>query len=246
MGRWWRWAGRVGTSRGRGCREVFSSRESTSSSAWRGRVERSIRAATVASQAASRGGWGTATAAGARAAADGRPASATPWRPRSPVRSPRRCADARVRYHPTARGDDPPGPVARRRRARRGSRPPGAKPPLAPRPGASERPSRRWARTCVAPWRTTVRCTPTACTTANGEAPAANERIILPRRIRPAARGVDRCHRSSVCRSLDARTMRQEDVRPRAIAISSQPCGSRWGRDTGTGPSRQAHLHRCS
>jgi RNA-directed DNA polymerase len=67
-----------------------------------------------------------------------------------------------------------------------------------PRPGASERPSRRWARNRLAQWRTTVRCTPTACATADGEDPATSRRIIFPRRASPTAMAVARCHPASV------------------------------------------------
>jgi len=169
--------------------------------------------------------WDGATADGARAAGDGQPEAAAPWRQRCPQRSPRRCAGAPVRGHPTATGDGAAYPGARRPDAPRGAPPLGGKRPLAPRPGASARRSRRWARTRWAHVRTTVRCTPTTGATAEWAYPAASRRRIFPRRAHPAAMVVDRCQRSKVGRASGDMTTRQEDFRPRAIAISSPSQG---------------------
>ncbi len=183
---------------------------------------------------------------GARASGDGPPASAAPVRPRWPQRSPRRGAAVPVRGHPLGRDGGPGYRGARRPNAPRGSRPLGENAPVAPRPGASVRPSSRWASKRVAQWRTPVRWTPTAWATRVCEGLAANRSTICPRGASPAARVVDRCHRSKVWCTSGERTRGQDDLRPRAIASSSQLRGKGWGRDTSTRSHRHAHLHGCS
>jgi hypothetical protein len=86
----------------------------------------------------------------------------------------------------------------RRPGARRGWRLLGGTPPLAPRPGASARPSKRWASNRRAHFRPTVRWTPTARATCQCACPAATRSMIFPRRTKPAPRVVDRCQRSKV------------------------------------------------
>jgi len=93
---------------------------------------------------------------------------------------------------------------------------------LAPRPGASESPARRWERKRLAHLRTTVRWTPSEPATADWACPSAKRRIIFPRRASPAVIVVERCQCSKVSRSSEDRRMRNEDLRPRAIALSSQ------------------------
>ena len=78
-------------------------------------------------------------------------------------------------------------------------------------------------RNRLAHFRTTGRCTPTDCATWDWEYPSASKRMIFPRRANPAAMVVDRCQRSKVWRSSGERAMRNDDFRPRAIAISFQP-----------------------
>jgi hypothetical protein len=190
--------------------------------------------------------WERARPAGARVGGEVPPASGGRWPPSCSPRGPPRGAGAPVRGHPTGSGDDPAEPAVRRPGARRGSPPLGAKPPWAPRPGASERPSRRWARPRLAPWRTTGRCTPTACATADGEDPAASRRISFPRRASPAAMVVARGHPARVGCSARDRTMGHADLRPRAIALACPCSGAREGTDPGTRPSSQANLHSLS
>lgn len=83
--------------------------------------------------------------------------------------------------------------VVRRPDARRESRLRGEKPPLAPRPGASVMPSRRWTRNRLALLHTTVRCAGTNHATWVWECPSAKSRIIRLRRTRPAAMGKGSC-----------------------------------------------------
>ena len=54
-----------------------------------------------------------------------------------------------------------------------------------------------------------------------GSDPAARRRIIFPRRTSSAATVVDRCQRSKVACSSGDRSMRNDDLRPRAIITSS-------------------------
>jgi hypothetical protein len=63
---------------------------------------------------------------------------------------------------------------------------------------------------------------------------------MLPRRASPAAIVVERCQRSNVSRSGPDRTMCKDDVRPRAIMISSHRCGWCRGRDMATRLQSQA------
>src|SRR5882724_8068404 len=66
--------------------------------------------------------------------------------------------------------------------------------------------------------------------------------MIFPRHANPAAMVVDRCHHSKVwCLSGD-RTTRDDDIRPRALAISSQQYGCGWARDTGMRPQSQGNV----
>jgi hypothetical protein len=165
--------------------------------------------------------WETTRDDGARVGGDGQPASAVRSRRSYPPPRPQRCVGGPVRGHPTGSGCGPATPDVRRRGVPRGARPPGENPPLAPRPGASASPSRRCARKRLAHVRRTVRWTPTARPTAAWECPAASRRLSCPRRTSPAATVVDRGPRSTGACASDDSTMRQDDVRPRAIGISS-------------------------
>jgi len=230
LGWWWGWAGSGGDGRGRGGSEVGSSSARTSAAARSGRVESSMRAATVAYNPAARGVWDGAPEAGARAAAAGPPASAARSRRRDPPRAPQRSAAAPVRGHPLGRDGGLGSRGVRRPGAPRRWPPPGDNTPLAPRPGASPRPTRRWARNRLAHWRTPPRWTPTSCATGAGACRSASRRIMRPRRTSPAASVVDRCQRCRVSRSAGDHSRTKGALRPRALALSAYRAKSQRGR----------------
>src|SRR2546430_16257622 len=66
--------------------------------------------------------------------------------------------------------------------------------------------------------------------------------MIFPRRASPAAMVVDRCRRSKVWCLSRNRTMRDDDLRPRALAISYQQYGCGWAQDTGMRPQSQRNV----
>jgi hypothetical protein len=78
------------------------------------------------------------------------------------------------------------------------------------------------------------------------EDPASSKKIIFRRPTSPAVIVVDRCHRPKVWRSSGERAMHNDDLRPRAIAISFQQYGCGWPSDTGMRPQGQANLDSFS
>jgi hypothetical protein len=88
-----------------------------------------------------------------------------------------------------------------------------------PRPGLSVNPSIPCCRNRCPHLYTKRRLIPTVAATSEIDMPSATSKIIRPRRARPAAMVVERCHARRVWRSAGVRRIVREVLRPRAILI---------------------------